>query len=149
MKADIDALKAKFRDHVAALRGSYTDRISEIKRLSEEARKELNGGLASTIDADIEGLQGLVADSVNALKASNELRVADFEAQWQTALDAYIADVDAQKAVINAEVDKMIGLVKGRYQNSDKYHMKHLIKKLENWRAAAWAKLNERKESAK
>ena len=43
----------------------------------------------------------------------------------------------------------MIKKVKDIYQDWDQYHMKHLIKKLENWRAAAWKKLNERKASVK
>ena len=78
---------------------------------------------------------------------ANEDRAAYYTHETHEALYAFLAEVDEEKANVNAWVDDKIEWAREFY-HYDEYHLNHVIEELNKWRDNALAELDERAASA-
>ena len=81
---------------------------------------------------------------VAQLAASNSKRQDSFDTEAQFEIISIKTEIEAQKAALSGKVDDMKAKVKEIYEKWNPHHLKFLNKKLDQFRADAWARFSKR-----
>ena len=148
LEDEIEALKKEFKAAIETAGTEWSARIAGARADSAAEREAINSAAAKRADELQAAVKKSVAELVSQLAASNSKRQNKFDTEAQFEIVALKTEIEGQKGALAKKVDDMKAKVKEIYEKWNPHHMKFLNKKLDQFKAEAWARFSKRQPEA-